>query len=158
MVDKVPMTKTGAAKLSEELRWRQQEERPRIIQAIAEARAHGDLSENAEYHAAKEAQSYNEGRISELEDVTTRAEIVDPAQMKGDKVKFGATVKLVDEDTEDEKTYQIVGDFEADVKAGRISISSPISRALIGKEVGDSIEVNAPGGARSYEILDIIWK
>ncbi|MEO2039080.1 MAG: transcription elongation factor GreA [Martelella sp.] len=158
MVEQVPMTKVGAAKLSEELRWRQQEERPRIIQAIAEARAHGDLSENAEYHAAKEAQSYNEGRIGELEDVTTRAEIFDPAKMSGDKVRFGATVKLVDEDTEEEKVYQIVGDLEADVKEGRISISSPISRALIGKEVGDSIEVNAPGGARAYEILEVIWK
>ena len=158
MVEKVPMTKVGAAKLSEELRWRQQEERPRIIQAISEARAHGALSENAEYHAAKEAQSYNEGRIGELEDVTTRAEIFDPAKMSGDKVRFGATVKLVDEDTEEEKVYQIVGDLEADVKEGRISISSPISRALIGKEVGDSIEVNAPGGARAYEILEVIWK
>ena len=158
MVEKVPMTKAGAAKLSEELRWRQQEERPRIIQAIAEARAHGDLSENAEYHAAKEAQSYNEGRIAELEDVTTRAEIVDPAKMSGDKIRFGATVKLIDEDTEEEKTYQIVGDQEADVKEGRISVSSPISRALIGKEVGDSIEVNAPGGARAYEVLEVIWK
>ncbi|MBB4124394.1 transcription elongation factor GreA [Martelella radicis] len=158
MVEKVPMTKVGADKLKEELRWRQQEERPRIIQAISEARAHGDLSENAEYHAAKEAQSYNEGRISELEDVTTRAEIVDPAKMNGDKVRFGATVKLVDEDTEEEKVYQIVGDQEADVKAGRISISSPISRALIGKEVGDSIEVNAPGGARAYEVLEILWR
>ncbi|MCD1634839.1 transcription elongation factor GreA [Martelella mediterranea] len=158
MVEKVPMTKIGAAKLSEELRWRQQEERPRIIQAIAEARAHGDLSENAEYHAAKEAQSYNEGRIGELEDVTTRAEIFDPAKMSGDKVRFGATVKLVDEDTEEEKIYQIVGDLEADVKEGRISISSPISRALIGKEVGDSIEVNAPGGARAYEILEVLWR
>ncbi|WP_174800483.1 transcription elongation factor GreA [Martelella limonii] len=158
MVEKVPMTRAGAAKLSEELRWRQQEERPRIIQAIAEARAHGDLSENAEYHAAKEAQSYNEGRIGELEDVTTRAEIYDPSKMTGEKVRFGATVRLVDEDTEEEKTYQIVGDLEADVKEGRISISSPISRALIGKEVGDSIEVNAPGGARAYEILEVVWK
>ena len=155
MVEKVPMTKIGAAKLSEELRWRQQEERPRIIQAIAEARAHGDLSENAEYHAAKEAQSYNEGRIGELEDVTTRAEIFDPAKMSGDKVRFGATVRLVDEDTEEEKVYQIVGDQEADVKAGRISISSPIARALIGKEEGDSIEVQAPGGARGYEIVSV---
>ncbi len=158
MVEKVPMTRVGADKLREELRWRQQEERPRIIQAISEARAHGDLSENAEYHAAKEAQSYNEGRISELEDVTTRAEVVDPAKMTGDKVRFGATVKLVDEDTEEEKIYQIVGDQEADVKSGRISISSPISRALIGKEVGDSIEVNAPGGSRAYEVLEILWR
>lgn len=158
MVEKVPMTKTGADQLKEELRWRQQDERPRIIQAIAEARAHGDLSENAEYHAAKEAQSYNEGRIGELEDITTRAEIVDPSKMSGEKVRFGATVKLIDEDTEEEKTYQIVGDQEADVKEGRISVSSPISRALIGKEVGDSIEVNAPGGARSYEVLEVIWR
>ncbi|MET3600502.1 transcription elongation factor GreA [Martelella mangrovi] len=158
MVEKVPMTKAGSDKLKEELRWRQQEERPRIIQAISEARAHGDLSENAEYHAAKEAQSYNEGRISELEDVTTRAEVVDPAKMTGDKVRFGATVKLVDEETEEEKVYQIVGDLEADVKAGKISVSSPISRALIGKEVGDSIEVNAPGGARAYEVLEVIWR
>ncbi|TNB48222.1 transcription elongation factor GreA [Martelella lutilitoris] len=158
MVEKVPMTRAGADKLREELRWRQQEERPRIIQAISEARAHGDLSENAEYHAAKEAQSYNEGRISELEDITTRAEVVDPAKMTGDKVRFGATVKLVDEDTEEEKIYQIVGDQEADVKEGRISISSPISRALIGKEVGDSIEVNAPGGSRAYEVLEILWR
>ncbi|WP_176085498.1 transcription elongation factor GreA [Martelella sp. HB161492] len=158
MVEKVPMTRGGAGKLVEELRWRQQEERPRIIQAIAEARAHGDLSENAEYHAAKEAQSYNEGRIGELEDVTARLEIVDPATMSGSKIKFGATVKLVDEETDDEKVYQIVGNFEADVKEGKISISSPIARALIGKEEGDSVEVNAPGGARSYEILEVLWK
>jgi transcription elongation factor GreA len=145
MVEKVPMTQGGYAKLQEELRWRQQSERPRIIEAISEARAHGDLSENAEYHAAKEAQSHNEGRIGELEDYTSRAEIIDVSKMSGDTVKFGATVRLVDEDTEEEKTYQIVGDQEADVKAGRISISSPISRALIGKSVGDSIEVVAPG-------------
>nr|WP_272210366.1 transcription elongation factor GreA [Marinicella sp. W31]MDC2876239.1 transcription elongation factor GreA [Marinicella sp. W31] len=158
MVEKVPMTKIGSEKLREELRWRQQEERPRIIQAISEARAHGDLSENAEYHAAKEAQSYNEGRIDELEDVTTRAEVIDPTKMSGDTVRFGATVKLIDEDTEEEKIYQIVGDLEADVKSGRISVSSPISRALISKEVGDSIEVNAPGGSRAYEILEILWR
>ncbi len=148
MVDKVPMTQGGFVNLQEELRWRQQEERPRIIEAIAEARAHGDLSENAEYHAAKEAQSHNEGRISELEDLIARAEVIDLSKMSGSKIKFGARVKLVDEDTEEEKTYQIVGDQEADVKQGRISISSPIARALIGKEVGDSIEVNAPGGSR----------
>ncbi|MBP2238610.1 transcription elongation factor GreA [Sinorhizobium kostiense] len=157
MVDKVPMTQGGFVNLQEELRWRQQEERPRIIEAIAEARAHGDLSENAEYHAAKEAQSHNEGRISELEDLIARAEVIDLSKMSGSKIKFGAKVKLVDEDTEEEKTYQIVGDQEADVKAGRISISSPIARALIGKEVGDSIEVNAPGGSKAYEILAIHW-
>ncbi len=157
MVEKVPMTQNGFAQLSEELRWRQQEERPRIIEAIAEARAHGDLSENAEYHAAKEAQSLNEGRIGELEDYVARAEVIDLSKMSGSTIKFGATVKLVDEDTEEEKTYQIVGDQEADVKQGRISISSPIARALIGKEVGDSVEVNAPGGSRAYEVLDVRW-
>lgn len=157
MVDKVPMTQSGFAKLQEELRFRQQEERPRIIDAISEARAHGDLSENAEYHAAKEAQSHNEGRISELEDLLARAEVIDVTKMSGDTIKFGARVKLVDEDTEEEKTYQIVGDQEADVKEGRISVSSPISRALIGKSVGDSIEVNAPGGSKAYEILEINW-
>ena len=157
MVEKVPMTQNGFNQLHEELRWRQQEERPRIIKAIAEARAHGDLSENAEYHAAKEAQSHNEGRISELEDLTARAEVIDLSKMSGDKVKFGATVKLIDEDTDEEKVYQIVGDQEADVKAGRISVSSPIARAMIGKEVGDSIEVNAPGGSKAYEILALTW-
>ena len=156
-MDKVPMTAAGHAKLREELRWRQQEERPRIIDAISEARAHGDLSENAEYHSAKEAQSLNEGRIGELEDLIARAEVIDLSKMSGDNIKFGATVTLVDEDTDEEKTYQIVGDQEADVKAGRISISSPIARALIGKTVGDAIEVNAPGGARGYEILKVEW-
>ena len=157
MVEKVPMTPKGFTQLQEELRWRQQEERPRIIEAIAEARAHGDLSENAEYHAAKEAQSHNEGRIGELEDFTARAEVIDLSKMSGSTIKFGATVKLIDEDTEEEKTYQIVGDQEADVKAGRISISSPIARAMIGKEKGDSIEVVAPGGSKAYEILAISW-
>ncbi|MGN6550280.1 MAG: transcription elongation factor GreA [Pararhizobium sp.] len=157
MVDKVPMTQGGFAKLQEELRWRQQDERPRIIEAISEARAHGDLSENAEYHAAKEAQSHNEGRITELEDLIARAEVIDVAKMSGDTVKFGAIVRIVDEDTDEEKTYQIVGDQEADVKEGRISISSPISRAMIGKKVGDSIEVVAPGGSRAFEILDLRW-
>lgn len=155
MMNKVPMTGGGFATLREELRWRQQEERPRIIEAISEARSHGDLSENAEYHAAKEQQSLNEGRVSELEDLVARAEIIDVSKLTGDKVKFGATVVLVDEDTEEEKTYQIVGDQEADVKSGRISISSPIARALIGKAVGDAIEVNAPGGARGYEIVEV---
>ena len=157
MVEKVPMTQSGFSKLQEELRWRQQEERPRIIEAISEARAHGDLSENAEYHAAKEAQSHNEGRVGEVEDLLARAEVIDLSKMSGSKIKFGATVKLVDEDTDEEKTYQIVGEQEADVKSGRISISSPIARAMIGKEVGDSIEVVAPGGSKAYEILAVNW-
>ncbi|PSH64438.1 transcription elongation factor GreA [Phyllobacterium sophorae] len=152
-MEKVPMTQAGFDKLKEELRWRQQEERPRIIQAISEARAHGDLSENAEYHAAKEAQSHNEGRVGELEDYTARAEIIDISKLSGDKIKFGATIHLIDEDTDEKRIYQIVGDQEADPKAGRISISSPIARALIGKTEGETIEVNAPGGARSYEII-----
>lgn len=152
MIEKVPMTRKGFDALNEEIRWRQQEERPRIIEAISEARAHGDLSENAEYHAAKEAQSHNEGRISELEGLIGRADVIDVATMTGDTVRFGATVTLIDDDTEDEVTYQIVGDQEANPKEGRISISSPISRALIGKSVGDSIEVKAPKGDRGYEI------
>jgi transcription elongation factor GreA len=154
-MDKVPMTGDGFSKLKEELRWRQQGERPRIIEAISEARSHGDLSENAEYHAAKEAQSLNEGRVHELEDLIARAEVIDVSKLSGDKIKFGATVVLVDEDTEEERTYQIVGDQEADVRSGRISISSPIARALIGKEVGEAVEVNAPGGARGYEIVEV---
>jgi transcription elongation factor GreA len=125
------------------------------VNAIAEAREHGDLSENAEYHAAKEQQSHNEGRIMELEDVIARAEVIDITKMSGDTIKFGATVRLVDEETEEEKHYQIVGDQEADVNSGKISISSPIARALIGKEEGDSVEVAAPGGARAYEILKV---
>ena len=156
-MNKVPMTSRGFETLKEELRWRQQDERPRIIEAISEARGHGDLSENAEYHAAKEAQSLNEGRVNELEDLIARAEVIDVSKLSGEKVKFGATVVLVDEDTEEEKTYQIVGDQEADVKSGLVSISSPIARALIGKEVGDAIEVNAPGGARGYEIVKLSW-
>jgi transcription elongation factor GreA len=154
-MNKVPMTGNGFNRLKEELRWRQQEERPRIIEAISEARTHGDLSENAEYHAAKEAQSHNEGRINDLEDFIARAEVIDVSKLSGEKVKFGATVVLVDEDTEEERTYQIVGDQEADVKSGLISISSPIARALIGKEVGEAIEVIAPGGARGYEIVEV---
>lgn len=125
------------------------------LRQLLEARAHGDLSENAEYHAAKEAQSLNEGRINELEELVGRAEVIDVTKLSGDKIKFGATVTLIDEDTEEEKIYQIVGDQEADVKEGRISISSPIARALIGKGEGDTIEVNAPGGSRSYEILGL---
>ncbi|MEM0900724.1 MAG: transcription elongation factor GreA [Pseudomonadota bacterium] len=154
-MDKVPLTQGGYDALIEELRVRSQEERPRIINAIAEARAHGDLSENAEYHAAKEAQALNEGRITELESVTGRAEVINVANMSGDTVRFGATVTLIDEDTEEEKTWQIVGDQEADVKLSKISLSSPIARALIGKTIGDSVEVKAPGGSRTYEIDDV---
>ena len=154
-MEKIPMTAKGQAMLLEELQRRQSQERPAIIQAIAEARAHGDLSENAEYHAAKEHQSHNEGRVAELEDLLSRAEIIDISKLSGKSVKFGATVTLVDEDTDEQKTWQIVGDQEADVKSGKISISSPIARALIGKTVGDSAEVSAPGGSRSYEIRKV---
>jgi transcription elongation factor GreA len=154
-MEKIPMTAQGFTMLEAELKQRKSQERPRIIEAISEARAHGDLSENAEYHAAKEEQSHNEGRIVELEDKLSRADVVDLSRMTGDTVKFGATVRIVDEDTEEEKSYQIVGDMEADFKLGRVSLSSPLARALIGKSVGDSIEVNAPGGARGYEILEI---
>ncbi|MEM7300725.1 MAG: transcription elongation factor GreA [Pseudomonadota bacterium] len=154
-MEKVPLTKGGYDALEVELKRRQQEERPRIVEAIAEARAHGDLSENAEYHAAKEQQSLNEGRIAELEDYIGRAEIIDISKIAGDTIKFGATVTLIDEETEEEKHYQIVGDPEADVASGKVSISSPISRALIGKEEGDSVEVMAPGGSRTYEVLRV---
>ena len=155
-MSKVPLTKEGAEKLRQELHRLKTADRPNVVAAIAEARAHGDLSENAEYHAAKEAHGHNEGRIVELEDQLSRAEIIDIAKLVGSKtIKFGATVTLVDEDTEEKKKYQIVGDAEADAGNGRISISSPIARSLIGKEVGDSIEVAAPGGSRAYEILAV---
>ena len=156
-MQKVPMTKAGYAALNDELKHRTQVERPRIVNDISEARAHGDLSENAEYHAAKEQQSLNEGRISELEDVIGRADVIDTSKMTGGTIRFGAKVKLADEETDEEKAYQIVGDQEADVKSGKISISSPIARALIGKEEGDSVEVAAPGGARSYEVLSVAY-
>ncbi len=154
-MEKVPLTIKGHAALEEELRQRQQVDRPRIIQAISEARALGDLSENAEYHAAKEAQSLNEGRVLELESLISRAEVIDVSKLSGDRIKFGAVVKLVDEDTEEEKTYQIVGDPEADVRSGRVSISSPIARALMGKTVGDTVEVVTPGGGKSYEVVGV---
>ncbi len=157
MVDKVPMTVGGHAALEEELRRRQQEERPRIIQMISEARAHGDLSENAEYHAAKESQSLNEGRIAELEDKLSRAEVIDVSKLSGSTVKFGATVTVVDEDTEEQKRYQIVGEAEADVKSGRVSITSPIARAMIGKKAGDTVEVKTPGCGKSYEIVTVAY-
>ena len=159
MMEKIPMTASGHAALESELKRRTAEERPRIIELISEARGHGDLSENAEYHAAKEAHGLNEGRIAELEDQLSRAEIIDVSKLTGSKtIKFGATVTLVNEDTDEKKKYQIVGDVEADVKEGRISISSPIARALIGKAKGDTVEVAAPGGAHSYEILDVKYR
>ena len=157
-MEKFPMTSAGYVALEDEIKHLKSVERPAVIQAIAEARAHGDLSENAEYHAAKERQSWIEGRLAELEDKHSRAQVIEVTKLSGDNVKFGATVTLADEDTDEEVTYQIVGDLEADVKEGRISISSPISRALIGKEVGDSVEVAAPGGSRAYEILKVEYK
>lgn len=157
-MEKIPMTQSGHAALSEERERRVSTERRRIIDAISEARAHGDLSENAEYHAAKEQQSLNEGRIQELESILALADVIDVSKLSGDTVKFGATVTLIDEDTEQEKTYQIVGDPEADLANGKISVSSPIARALISKEEGDSVEVAAPGGARTYEIVKIVYK
>ena len=157
-MDKLPITGKGFAALETELKERQQVERPRIIEAISEARAHGDLSENAEYHAAKESQSMNEGRIMELESMIARADIIDISKLTGDKIKYGATVKLVDEDTDEEKTYQIVGEPEADVKAGRVSVSSPVGHALIGKGVGDTVTVSTPGGGKSYEVVEIAFR
>lgn len=154
-MEKVPMTGPGYVKLEDEIRNLKHVERPAVIRAIAEARAHGDLSENAEYHAAKERQGFIEGRIMELEDMVARAQVIDPSKFTGKVVKFGATVTVVDEDTDKEATYQIVGDLEADLKQKRISISSPLARALIGKTVGDSVEVAAPGGAKSYGILKV---
>ncbi|HMT15059.1 MAG TPA: transcription elongation factor GreA [Aestuariivirga sp.] len=157
-MEKVPMTAEGYAALIDEMKHLKSVERPRIISAIEEARSHGDLSENAEYHAAKEAQGWNEARVAELEDKISRADVIDLTKLSGETVKFGARVTLIDEDTEDEVVYQIVGDFEADVKKGRISISSPIARAIIGKKKGDSVEVNTPGGGKSYEIVKVAWK
>ena len=157
-MDKVPMTIEGFQKLEAELQRLKAVERPRIIQAIAEARSHGDLSENAEYHAAKEQQGLNEARVADLEDKLSRADIIDVTKLSGDSVKFGAKVKLVDEDTDEKVTYQIVGEYEASVKDGKVSITSPIARALIGKKKGDSVEVTTPKGARSYEILGVKFK
>lgn len=157
-MDKFPMTLGGYQKLEADLKKLKNEERPAIIQAIAEARAHGDLSENAEYHAAKERQGWIESQILDLEDKYTRAEVIDVTRLDGETVKFGATVTLIDEDTEEEKVWQIVGELEADVKERRISISSPIARALIGKSQGEVVEVAAPGGARSYEIAKVSFK
>ena len=157
-MDKIPMTSAGYSVLEDELRHRQQIERPRIIQQISDARTHGDLSENAEYHAAKEQQSLNEGRIAELEDRLARAEVIDVSKLSGDTIKFGATVTLIDEDTDKKQVWQIVGEPEADAKKGKISIASPLARALIGKAKGTSVEVVTPSGAKAYEIKKVEWR
>ncbi len=157
-MDKIPMTPDGLARLQEELRRLKSEERPAVIRAIAEAREHGDLSENAEYHAAKERQAFIEGRLAELEDKISRAEVIDPSKMSGNKVMFGATVQVVDEDSNKESTYRIVGADEADIAKGLLSVTSPLARALIGKQVGDQVEVQAPGGAKYYEILSVTYE
>lgn len=154
-VQKFPMTGPGLQRLEIELRQLKAEERPSIIRQIAEARSHGDLSENAEYHAARERQSFIEGRIAELEEIVSSAEVIDPSALSGDHVKFGAHVRLLDEETEKEAEYQIVGLHEADIKLGRLSVSSPLAKALIGKKTGESISVPAPGGDRTYEILSV---
>ena len=154
-MERIPMTASGYKALEDEVNHLKNVERHEIIKAIAEARAHGDLSENAEYHAAKERQSFIEGRVMELEDQIGRAEVIDVSKLSGATVKFGATVTLVDEDTDEKRKYQIVGDVESDAKRGRISLSSPIARALIGKGKGDTVEVSTPGGSRSYEILKV---
>ena len=157
-MQKFPMTAEGLARLEEELKHLRVQERPAVIRAIAEARAHGDLSENAEYHAAREKQSFIEGRIGELETIIPSSEVIDIAKQSGSQVKFVARVTVVDEETEQAKTYRIVGQYEADMKDGSISISSPLARALIGKKVGDSVEVPAPGGARAYEITAVAFR
>ena len=151
------MTAEGYQALDDELKRLKTVERPAVIAAIGEARQHGDLSENAEYHAAKDRQGWIEGQIAEIEDRMARAQVIDVSKLSGKQVKFGATVSVIDEDTEQEARYQIVGDHEADVKLGKISISSPIARAMIGKEVGDVVEVNTPGGGKAYEINKVEW-
>jgi transcription elongation factor GreA len=158
MMEKVPMTSIGYAALEDELKKRQTVERPRIIEHIAEARSHGDLSENAEYHAAKEEQAHNESRIAEIEDKLARADVIDIGKLSGDTIKFGATVTLIDEDTDKKTVWQIVGEPEADAKRGRISVTSPLARALIGKKKGATVEVMAPGGPKAYEITKVEWR
>lgn len=153
-MDKIPLTRAGHTALNEELKKLKSEERPAVIRAIAEAREHGDLSENAEYHAAREKQSFIEGRVKELEAILSLADVIDTSKLSG-TVKFGAVVTLVDEDTDEERTYQIVGEPEADLEKGKLNIKSPLARALIGKDEGDSVEVRTPGGDRAYEILNI---
>lgn len=155
-MDKIPLTRVGHSALNDELKKLKSVERPAVIRAIAEAREHGDLSENAEYHAAREKQSFIEGRVKELEAVLSRADVIDTSKLSG-TIKFGAHVTLVDEDTDEEKTYEIVGEPEADIERGRLNIKSPLARALIGKDEGDSVEVRTPGGEKSYEILKIAY-
>jgi len=157
-MEKVPMTASGYARLQDELKRLKTSERPAVIKAIEIAREHGDLSENAEYHAARDRQSFIEGRVAELEDKVSRAEVIDVGKLGGKVIKFGATVALADEDTDKKSTYQIVGTDEADIQSGLLSITAPLARALIGKTVGDSVEVNTPGGARSYEIIRVKFK
>ena len=157
-MEKVPMTAGGLVALEEELRQLKFVERHEVIKAIEVAREHGDLSENAEYHAAREKQSFIEGRILELESVISLADVIDPGKLSGEIVRFGATVKLIDEDTDDESTFQIVGTYEADIENSKLSITSPTARALIGKSVGDSVDVTAPGGSKSYEIIEVNYK
>ncbi len=154
-MDKVPMTERGYGMLQEEMKRLRTVERPAVINALEEARTHGDLSENAEYHAAKERQAFIEGRLMELEDKVSRAQVIDPRSLSGDIVRFGATVTLADEDTDEESTYQIVGEDEGDIGNGLLSLTSPLARAMIGRETGDSIEVTAPGGSRAYEIMKV---
>ena len=157
-MNKIPMTLEGYTRLQEELKRLKTTERPNIIKAIAEARDHGDLSENAEYHAARERQGFIEGRIMELEDKIARTEVIDVTKLSGKLVKFGAKVTLADEDTDEEQIFQIVGEDEADVRAKRLSITSPLARALIGKTVGDTVEVTTPGGSKQYEIARVVFK
>lgn len=156
-MEKIPMTRQGFTALESELKQLKSVERPAVIKAIAEAREHGDLSENAEYHAAREKQSFIEGRIKEVEAIISRADVIDPTTFSG-SIKFGATITLVDEDTDEEKTYQIVGEPEADIESGRLNVRSPLARSLIGKEEGDSVEVRTPGGDKSYEILSVVYQ
>jgi transcription elongation factor GreA len=156
-MEKVPMTAEGYHALDEELKRLKTVERPAVIAAIGEARAHGDLSENAEYHAAKDRQGWIEGQIAEIEDKMARAQVIDVSKLSGKQVKFGATVSVVDEDTEEKARYQIVGEHEANVKAGKVSITSPIARAMIGKESGETVEVNTPSGVKAYEITKVEW-
>lgn len=155
---KIPMTADGFQRLEEELRHLKQTERPAVIRQIAEAREHGDLSENAEYHAARERQSFIEGRVAELEDKISRAEVIDVSKLSGKQIKFGATITVVDEDTDEKNSYQIVGPDEADIREKRLSITSPLARAVIGKKVGDTVEVTTPNGSKSYEIVKVAFK
>jgi transcription elongation factor GreA len=157
-MQKIPLTSDGYKRLEEEIKHLKSVERPHIIEAIAEARSHGDLSENAEYHAAREKQSFIEGRILELEDKISRAEVIDTTKMNGNVIKFGAHVKVVDEDTEHEQAFQIVGEYEADIEKGRLALTAPLPRALIGKKAGDSVEVTTPKGTKAYEVLEVMYK